>query len=138
MVSDEIIKVLDAFANKIGVTVNWTQDNALPYLQQLCGKYVTYEMATSVFWIVIGICLLFLGKYLVGKFKSYMKQDDESGLGDFESLLCIMSIVCAVFCIGGGIATIGDNIFDIITCLTFPEKVILDELQSVYQSLNAK
>lgn len=138
MVSDEIIKVLDAFANKIGVTVNWTQDNILPYLQKLCDKYVTYEMATSVFWIVIGVCLLFPGKYLVGKFKSYMKQDDESGLDDFESLLCIMSVVCAVFCIGGGIFVIGSNIFDIITCLTFPEKVILDELQSVYQSLNAK
>lgn len=138
MVSDEIIKVLDAFANKIGVTVNWTQDNILPYLQKLCDKYVTYEMATSVFWIVIGVCLLFLGKYLVGKFKSYMKQDDESGLDDFESLLCIMSIVCAVVCIGGGILVICSNIFDIITCLTFPEKVILDELQSVYQSLNAK
>ena len=41
MVSDEIIKVLDAFANKIGVTVNWTQDNILPYMQKLCGKYVT-------------------------------------------------------------------------------------------------
>ena len=138
MVSDEIIKVLDAFANKIGVTVNWTQDNILPYMQKLCGKYITYEMATSAFWIVIGVCLLFLGKYLVGKFKSYMKQDDESGLDDFESLLCIMSIVCAVVCIGGGILVICSNIFDIITCLTFPEKVILDELQSVYQSLNTK
>lgn len=64
--------------------------------------------------------------------------NDESGLDDFEELFCTVSVVCAVFCIGGGIVVIGSNIFDIITCLTFPEKVILDELQSVYQSLNAK
>ena len=93
-------------------------------------------MATSAFWIVIGVCLLFLGKYLIGKFKSYM--NDESGLDDFEELLCTVSVVCGVFCIGSGILVIGSNIFDIITCLTFPEKVILDELQSVYQSLDAK
>ena len=136
MVSDEIVKVLDAFANKIGVTVNWTQDNILPYMQKLCGKYVTYEMATSAFWIVIGVCLLFLGKYLIGKFKSYM--NDESGLDDFEELLCTVFAVSSAFCICGGIVVIGCNIFDIITCMTFPEKVILDELQSIYQSLNAK
>ena len=136
MVSDEIIKVLDAFANKIGVTVNWTQDNILPYMQKLCGKYVTYEMVTSVFWILIGVFLLFLGKYLVGTFKSYT--NDESDLDDFEELLCTVFAVISAFCIGGGIFVIGSNIFDIITCLTFPEKVILDELQSVYQSLNMK
>lgn len=137
MVSDEIIKVLDAFANKIGVTVNWTQDNILPYMQKLCGKYVTYEIATSVFWIVVGVCLLFLGKYLIIQAKNCWAKYKENTYSDYDVLtiiLCIFGAISIVF----GITVIGTQIMSIITCLTFPEKLILDELQSVYQSLNVK
>ncbi len=137
MVSDEIIKVLDAFANKIGVTVNWTQDNILPYMQKLCGKYVTYEMATSVFWIVIGVCLLFLGKYLISQTKNCWAKSKEDPYPDYDVLAIVFGVFAALS-IMSGIAVIGTQMMDIITCLTFPEKVILDELQSVYQSLNMK
>lgn len=137
MVSDEIIKILDAFANKIGVTVNWTQDNILPYMQKLCGKYVTYEMATSVFWIVIGVFLLLLGKYLITQTKNCWVKYKENAYSDYDFLTIIFSVL-AVFSIMSGIAVVGTQTMNIIACLTFPEKVILDELQSIYQSLNAK
>lgn len=65
--SEEVIKILDALAEKFGLAIDWTSANVLPYLQQLCGKYVTYEIATSVVWILIGICLLFVGKYAIEK-----------------------------------------------------------------------
>lgn len=67
--SEEVIKVLDALAEKFGLAIDWTSANVLPYLQQLCGKYVTYEITTSVVWMLIGICLLFIGKYVIGKAK---------------------------------------------------------------------
>ena len=137
MVSDEIIKVFDVFANKIGVTVNWTQDNILPYMQKLCGQYVTYEMATSAFWIVIGVCLLFLGKYLISQTKNCWAKSKEDPYSDDDVLAIVFGLLAALSIING-ITVVGAQIMDIITCLTFPEKVILDELQSVYQSLNAK
>ena len=46
--SEEVIKILDALTEKFGLAIDWTSANVLPYLQQLCGKYVTYEIATSV------------------------------------------------------------------------------------------
>lgn len=67
--SEEVIKILDALTEKFGLAIDWTSANVLPYLQQLCGKYVTYEIATSVVWMLIGICLLFIGKYVIGKAK---------------------------------------------------------------------
>ena len=77
-VSDEIIKVLNAFSKKIGITIDWTQNNILPYMQKLCDKYITYEMITSIFWIIIGICLLILGIYCIKKSKYYwMKKKEE-------------------------------------------------------------
>lgn len=39
---------------------------------------------------------------------------------------------CAIV---GGIVIILCQTFDIVTCITFPEKVIIEELQSVYSSL---
>ena len=45
--SEEIIKVLDALAEKFGVAVDWTSANVIPYLEQLCSKCVNYEIATS-------------------------------------------------------------------------------------------
>lgn len=39
--SEEVIKILDALAEKFGLAIDWTSANVLPYLQQLCDKYVT-------------------------------------------------------------------------------------------------
>lgn len=63
--SEEIIKVLDNLAERFGVAVDWTSTNVIPYLQELCSKYITYEIAISVTWLVIGIlCLIFLSIHL--------------------------------------------------------------------------
>ena len=65
--SDEIIKVLDALAEKFGLVIDCTSQNVIPYLEQLCGKYVNYEIAISVVWFILSIILLFIGKWLIEK-----------------------------------------------------------------------
>ena len=67
--SEEIIKVLDALAEKFGLAVDWTSANVIPYLEQLCGKYVNYEIVTSVVWLILGIILMFVGKFGIKKTK---------------------------------------------------------------------
>lgn len=54
-ISDEIIKVLEYLCTKIGLTIDWTSSNVLPYVEQLCGKFVKWEMGTSFTWIGIAI-----------------------------------------------------------------------------------
>lgn len=132
--SEEVIKILDALAEKFGLAIDWTSANVLPYLQQLCGKYVTYEIATSVVWILIGICLLFVGKYAIGKTKyCYGKyKKDWYSCYDVATILLGILTGCAIV---GGIIVILCQTFDIVTCITFPEKIIIEELQSVYSSL---
>ena len=58
--SDDVIKILDALSEKIGLSIDWTSQNVVPYINQLCRKYVNYEIATSVIWIILGVCVLFL------------------------------------------------------------------------------
>lgn len=132
--SEEVIKILDALAEKFGLAIDWTSANVLPYLQQLCGKYVTYEIATSVVWILIGICLLFVGKYVIEKAKYCWGKYEEERYSDYDFGAIALGILagCAIV---GGIVVILCQTFDIVTCITFPEKIIIEELQSVYSSL---
>lgn len=46
--SDEIIKVLDDLSRRLGIAVDWTSSNALPYLQQLAQKYVNYKLLQAL------------------------------------------------------------------------------------------
>lgn len=50
---DEIIKVLDDLSERLGIDVDWTSQNVLPYLQELCDKYISYEIWTSIVYILI-------------------------------------------------------------------------------------
>ena len=132
--SEEVIKILDALAEKFGLAIDWTSANALPYLQQLCGKYVIYEIATSSVWMLIGICLLFVGKYVIEKAKYCWGKYKEDRYSDYDYGVILLGILAGCVIVVG-IAVILYQTFDIVTCITFPEKIIIEELQSVYSSL---
>lgn len=134
--SEEIIKVLDALAEKLGIAVDWTSANVIPYLESLCNKYVNYELATSVVWILIGICLLIMGKILFPKIKQYYEKSDGMDEDNVYSYVCVLVISVSTVAIVSGAAIIFCEIFDIVTCLAFPEKIIIDELRHLYSSMN--
>ena len=46
-VSDQIIKVLDEVGKRFGLAIDWTQQNIVPYLQELSHKIINYEIWTS-------------------------------------------------------------------------------------------
>lgn len=131
--SEEIIKVLDALAEKFGLAIDWTSANVIPYLEQLCGKYVNYEIATSIVWLLLGIGFLFLAKWLLKKTKYFYNEtdwEDDYGVG------CIFTGIGFGIAIITGLIMIITQTFDIVTCFTFPEKIIIEELNSIYTSMN--
>ena len=118
-ISDEIIKVLEYMCDKVGVTIDWTSNNVLPYVQQLGEKFIRWEIGTSISWIVISIISVVV-TFLIVKFT------DMDGL---ESLIFATVIILATI-------IIGCQIFDIIECYTFPEKAIYDYIQE-YLRMNS-
>lgn len=128
--SKEVIKILDALAEKFGLAIDWTSANVLPYLQRLCGKYVTYEIATSTVWMIFGIGLLLFGNYMKNKAKPYLESGDADDC-DFGFILMGLSIGAFII----GIAIIMNRTFNIVTCVTFPEKLIIKELTEIYSSM---
>ena len=80
-VSDQIIAVMNDLCQKFGIAIDWSQENVIPYLTELAGKYISYEIATSIAWAAIsGVILLvsaiickiayIIPKYCAFKFKS--------------------------------------------------------------------
>ena len=133
--SEEIIKVLDALAEKFGLAVDWTSANVIPYLEQLCGKYVNYEIATSIVWILLGIGLLVFAKFLTKRIKTFYEKSDELDPNNDYAWLCVLSSVVMVIAIIAGICIAIQQTFNIVTCFTFPEKIIIEELKSIYTSI---
>lgn len=131
-VSEQIIQVLDALCEKFGIVIDWTATNVIPYIEMLCGKYVNYEIATSVVWIAVALIMCVPGFIL---FK-LLNKNKEWGVEHFQYtgdcyIGRIFSYigVAALFLIPS--IMIITQALDIVTCLTFPEKIIIDELKTL-------
>jgi hypothetical protein len=119
-VSDQIITVLNDLCMKFGVAIDWSSENAIPYLQALCEKYINYEIATSIAYIVMACVGIAITIFIVKKI-------------DFDEYgeLCVLLILAAIILGVGSIATIIANTFDIIECLTIPEKTIFEYVKTL-------
>ena len=134
--ANEIIKVLDELCEKFGIAIDWTSENVIPYMQQLCEKYINYEIWTSVGWIVLLTSLFIVS--LILAIKLTKKANKDEWYYDNIAYAAIFSIVCAVIF---GITTIivtSVQMHDIITCLTFPEKIIVEYVQGLLSSPNGQ
>lgn len=127
-VSEQIIQVLDNLGEKFGLAIDWSSKNILPYVNELMNKAISYEL-----WMNIG-ALAFTGIGMIIPWTIFFKtiknkdfdwNDFKTGLIAFVSIIVaavfsMIFIFCAIYCIPA-----------IITCLTFPEKVIFDMITSM-------
>jgi hypothetical protein len=114
---DEIIKVLDNLGEKLGIAIDWSSENVTPYLYELFERFIAWEMWTSVFYLVIGVLFLAAGLFLIKCMLEIFDNGNEDGL-----LLVILIFIC--FILGGFM--VFEQIYDIITCLTFPEIMLVE------------
>ena len=112
--SSQFIEVLDALCEKFGIVIDWTSQNVMPYLTDLATRLISYEIWTSMAWIVIA-AILFL---IAWKMTKNMCKADRL---DYEWFLgWVVRIFIGVFCF----ITIVFQIFDIIEALALPEKTL--------------
>lgn len=116
--SDEIIKILDDLAKRFGIAIDWSSKNVVPYLKELFGKFINYELYTSIVWILLGIIAIILGIFLI---KNATKLDDVDGMFFIIGFGIFISFI--------GLGIIFAQIYDIIACMTFPEKILFDAIE---------
>lgn len=129
---EKITNVLNALCEKFGVAVDWTQENVIPYVETLAKKYIAYEIATSVTWIIIFLALTvvsFLIANPLSKKASSLEYpwDADEDITWAAGIACVITIIFGIiFIVVACVQTI-----DIVTCLTFPEKMIIEYISSL-------
>lgn len=118
--SKQFIEIFDALAERIGIVIDWGSKNVVPYLQDLGGRLVNYEIATSVAWIVLFVIII-ISTVLI------TKAIEDGKIDEFFIIFSMAGFFMSII----GVYVIGTQIFDIIEALTIPEKTIYDMIQSV-------
>ena len=132
-VSEQIIQVLDALCEKFGVAVDWTSANVIPYIETLCRKLVTYEIAKSIaeilIWLIISIGSIIATKKLYPIFKKGIKNQVCWDVGwDMGSIFAIIGLVVINIL---SFIIIYTQITDIIKCITFPEMYVFEYISEL-------
>lgn len=119
------VSVIEALCDKFGIVIDWTSQNAVPYLQHLMDSNVKMKITQDI-CIVIALALasvffLCLGKK-ISKNKNFNWKEN-AGTLEFSYLgAMILYVACALAAFFFVIYTI----YDVSACVTFPEKVFMD------------
>ena len=116
--SDEIIKLLDDLGQRFGIAIDWSSENVIPYLKDLMSRFVKYETATSILWMLLGVIILSVClAFAIRMFKS-----DDFDTQSLAVLPCTIALI--------GVAIIVCQTINIITVNTIPEKMIYEYLSN--------
>lgn len=121
-ISDQIIAVFDDLCRRFGIIIDWTQDNIAPYLEELAAKFIAFEIKTSWFWMFLTLAITVVCWLMFIILSCVYGSGSE---GAFIFILCSIVATVALFCI------VGTQVYDIIACETFPEKILLREIKDL-------
>lgn len=128
--SEEIINVLDYLCKKFGIVVDWTSENVIPYIQDLCARYIQYEVFTSIAWMIaIPTITLIISIPLIITHKKAKKLRWDSF--EFVTVVAIAFWIIFTIMACASIIVICVQAFEIIQCYTLPEKTILEYLETL-------
>lgn len=138
--SDEIIKVLDALCDKIGIAVDWSAENITPQIVDVITRYGHYLLANAVAWLSIGVIFLVCGVLCMKKSCSiYMKcnTDNDSywrkNPEEAEWVICFL-FVCGLFLIILGIIFVFFNVSSLIKAATIPDVYAAEKIINMLQN----
>lgn len=128
--SEEIIKVLDELGKRFGVAIDWTNQNIMPYLQELFKRFIRYKNITSGIVIIISIIMI-IGGVIIFKFLNKWRKSDD--YDDFEDeFIAEWGYMFAIVIIALGIGLIIGSILGIIKNICMPEMVVYEYIKTLY------
>lgn len=133
-VSEQIIQVLDELCKRFGLIIDWTNENAIPYMTVLCEKLVNYEIITSIVYIVFSLALIAGSIIGIKKFAPTFKKGleyDEKNYGCGWTLATIFVIITLIIINIFAFLIVGSEIMDVIKCITFPEMYVFEYIRSI-------
>lgn len=150
--SQEIIKVFNYIGEKLGIAIDWTQDNVMPYLEDLVGRFVKLNIIEDIIGIVcwglivigciIGAIILLNGYRKIQSatdeistmyWKSWERIDGSMrwDMTPFGYATMFVSIVGLTF----GVPFLGVCISELIKWIYIPEFQIAEEVSYILQGM---
>ena len=129
--SEQTISILDYLCQKFGIVIDWTSDTIWPMVEMLAGKYIKWEIASSIVWIVIfmmGFIACLWG------IKTIKKHLSDSYIDEMWILFCIFLGLGAL----GFVVGVATQAFDITRCFVFPELELFEFLKETVNSMTQK
>lgn len=127
--SEEIIKVLDELGKRFGIVIDWSNQNIIPYLQELLKRFICYRNITACVWIILSIAMTISGVGMIRALNEWRKSDDYDDYDD--GILAELGYVFSVSIIVLGIGLIIGNMFGIIKNVCMPEMVIYEYITNI-------
>ena len=129
--SEQTISILDYLCQKFGIVIDWTSDTIWPMVEMLAGKYIKWEIASSILWIVIfmmGFIACLWG------IKTIKKHLSDSYIEEMWILFCMFLGLGAL----GFVAGVATQAFEITRCFVFPELELFEFLKETVNSMTQK
>lgn len=138
--SEQFKDIFNMLCEKIGVAIDWTQDNIVPYVMELCKRFVILNIVEEALWLVSGIVAVVIVGFLSKKiFKDYRKCADTRESTFWWEAFCSevspKNGTFIVFIVGGvallfGLIVIPCSISELLKWAIVPEVQIIKEITS--------
>lgn len=122
--NEELMKTLTELAKKFGVAIDWTSQNALPYVQELASRIVKFEVATSVLWAIVGAMFIISFRWWMPLIRNLARKEKENPFDMYDIYKALATSGMIITMIIGGLI-IGQQAYDIIECVILPEAIVL-------------
>lgn len=127
--SEEIIKVLDELGKRFGIVIDWSNQNIIPYLQELMKRFICYKNITACVWIIISIFMT-IGSVMMIKFINKWRKSNNYDEYD-DDTLAVAGYVTSVCIIALGIGLLIGNLLGIAKNICMPEMVVYEYIKSI-------
>ena len=122
--SEQLIYLIDEFAKRIGIVIDWTNDNVVPYLQDLVGRYIAYEITMNGIGIGLGV-IVAIASIIFGLFSIKKYREDE--YDDFALYFFLVALFGAFM----AVVIIAPNLIGLLKLINIPEFYIYKQLMNV-------
>lgn len=129
MITKEATGILDALCRKYGAVLDWSDPASMAYAERLVNQCIEHEIRVSYAWIIISLAAILIAIIIVAVIHHYVcYPDDHIKYSDYDdSILSIGWTNLAIVVLVGAVV-IAFQVDDIITCTSFPDKMILEIL----------
>ena len=126
--STEVIKIFDDLSKRLGVAIDWSNENIMPYLNDLVDRFIKWEIARSIFGVAISIVLIVVG--ICGIKYVWKNKHKYRYFGDLdEGITWVM--IGAVLALVIGVLAFLFTCAELIEVIYLPEIAIYDYVQDL-------